>query len=185
MNYTGSDCVFLCELALYGPFYEIAEPLFFKRYHPGNAYLDWRSCISWFNPAWKGRISFPHWRQFFDFITTIRRVPLPLTERLRCYGTLAHWLILYGRRMIKDLLVAGYMFLHTRQWRSNAKPISIGSSRESDCASPMNMPRLALFGVFGVGNLGNDSTLEAMLSRHSGVSADGAHHLRVWESFLC
>ncbi len=116
-NYTGSDRVLLCELALYGPFYEIAEPLFYKRYHQANAYVDWRSRISWFNPTWKGRISIPHWHQFFDFITTIQRVHLPSTERRRCYGTLAHWLALYGRRMIKDLIVAGYMLLHTHRWR--------------------------------------------------------------------
>ena len=34
----------------------------------------------------------------------------------------------------------------------------------------MSVPQLALFGVFGVGNLGNDSTLEAML-----------HHIRKYQ----
>ncbi len=39
-NYTGSDRVLLCELALHGPFYLIREPLFFKRFHNRNIYKD-------------------------------------------------------------------------------------------------------------------------------------------------
>jgi len=117
-NYTDSDRVLLCELALHGPFYEIPEPLFYKRYHPGNAYIDWGSRMSWFNPAWKGRIVFPHWLQLFDFVRTIQRVPLPMSERLRCYRTLGEWVLTYGRKMAKDLVVAGYMALHTPQSRA-------------------------------------------------------------------
>ena len=39
-NYTDSDRTLLCELALRGRFYELPEPLFYKRYHPANVYLD-------------------------------------------------------------------------------------------------------------------------------------------------
>ena len=117
-NFTDSDRVLLCELALHGRFFEIPEALFHKRYHPGNAYIDWRSSrISWFNPAWKGKIILPYWLKLFHLFVVIHRVSLPLRERLSCYGTLLLWLLKYGRRMIKDVLVAAYMILHSKEWR--------------------------------------------------------------------
>ena len=49
-NYTGSDRALLCELALHGPFVQIPEPLFYKRYHRGNQYKDWRGRMAWSCP---------------------------------------------------------------------------------------------------------------------------------------
>ena len=116
-DYTSSDRPLLCELALHGPFFEIREPLFYKRYHAKNAYLDWRARMAWFDPDWKGKISFPNWLQFFDTIQTIHRVPLPLQERFLCYLLMLKWILLHTRYMVKDLLVALQMVLFTREQR--------------------------------------------------------------------
>ncbi|MEZ4867877.1 MAG: glycosyltransferase [Caldilineaceae bacterium] len=116
-NYTDSDRVLLCELALYGRFYEIPEPLFYKRHHQKNVYLDWRARMAWFNPAWKGKIAFPNWLQLFDCLDTLRRVPLPMGEKFLCYLTMIPWLIRYSRHMVKDLLVALQMAIYSREWR--------------------------------------------------------------------
>src|SRR5205814_8332718 len=43
LNYTGSDRTLLCELSLHGRFHQVREPLFYKRFHPGNVYTDWRA----------------------------------------------------------------------------------------------------------------------------------------------
>jgi glycosyltransferase involved in cell wall biosynthesis len=118
LNYTDSDRVFLTELSLYGRFHEIPEPLFYKRYHPKNEYLDWRTRMAWFDPSYEGRIVFPNWIQFLDFIVTIQRVPLPVLEKIRCYLHLfGPWLFKNGKKLIKDVIVAATMLAHSRQWR--------------------------------------------------------------------
>ena len=118
-NYTGSDRTLMCELSLYGQFYEIQEPLFFKRFHQGNIYQDWRTRMAWFDPNINGKIVFPFWRQFIDYLRTIRRVPISKYEKFRCYlYIMGKWLLLINSlKMIKDLLYAIYMLMHSRKWR--------------------------------------------------------------------
>ena len=87
-DYTGSDRTLMSELALYGPFHNIEEQLFRKRLHPGNEYVDWRTRMAWFGEKYKGRIVLPWWKQLFDYLAVIRRVPLtrdgsPNTRRRR------------------------------------------------------------------------------------------------------
>ncbi|MFN2304132.1 MAG: glycosyltransferase family 2 protein [Anaerolineales bacterium] len=116
-NYTNSDRTLLAEIALYGEFYEISEYLFFKRMHLRNMYLDWRTRMAWFEPSREGKIVFPWWMQFFDYIRVIGRTPLPLKEKLSCYLFMAEWLLIFGKHLLKDLFVAIYMALHTEDWR--------------------------------------------------------------------
>jgi glycosyltransferase involved in cell wall biosynthesis len=108
-NYTDSDRTLLCELALYGQFYEIPEVLFYHRMHRGSSvevYPDWRARMEWFDPSFHGRIVFPHWAQCADYFKTIRRVPLGFRERTHCYFKMGCWLWYYGKGLAKDLLVA-------------------------------------------------------------------------------
>ncbi|MCB8977320.1 MAG: glycosyltransferase family 2 protein [Ardenticatenaceae bacterium] len=117
-NYTGSDRTLMCELSLYGQFYEIQEPLFFKRFHPGNIYQDWRTRMAWFNPNINGKIVFPFWVQFVDYLRTIKRVPNSKYEKFRCYLFMGKWLFFVnGLKMIKDVLYASYMLMHSPKWR--------------------------------------------------------------------
>lgn len=118
-DFTGSDRVLLCELCFHGPFYEIPQPLFYKRFHPKNVYLDWRARMAWFNPDEKGKITFPSWLQFFNYLTAIARGPLSMLDRFRCYLVMSKWLKAHGKSMIKDLLVALKMVLRTKEWRKN------------------------------------------------------------------
>ena len=120
LNYTNSDRVLLCELALRGPFVQIPEPLFFKRYHSGNQYKDWRGRMAWFLPDLQrtGAIACPHWMEFFDYITTIRRVPLAPRQRLLCYGwLLGPWLAKRSRNLAGDVLHAAIMATSFRDRR--------------------------------------------------------------------
>ncbi len=109
-NYTDSDRTFLCELSLYGKFYQIPEFLFSKRYHAGmstQVFNDYRGRMAWFDPEFnlKGKIAMPHWMQFFHYLRIIRRAPISFAEKLRCYLHMVRWLFLYQRwRMMgKDL----------------------------------------------------------------------------------
>jgi hypothetical protein len=62
-NFTEADRVFLCRLAFHGPFGSIDRPLFYKRLHPKNWYLNRRDRMAWFNPYANGKAALPHWLQ--------------------------------------------------------------------------------------------------------------------------
>ncbi len=119
-DFTGSDRVLLCELAFRGRFYEIVEPLFFKRHHAKNVYIDWRARMAWFNPAWKGKITFPNWLQFFNYLSAIQQGPISPLDKFYCYLIMVGWVAIHGNSMIKDLLVALKMSLKSEEWRKNA-----------------------------------------------------------------
>jgi glycosyltransferase involved in cell wall biosynthesis len=108
VNYTDSDRTFLVELSLYGPYFQIPEYLFYKRYHPGMStaqYSNWRERMAWFFPEDPNRLDFPHWSQFFHYLRIITRAPLSIGERLRAYGLMIYWVSRYRRwwEMLKDL----------------------------------------------------------------------------------
>ncbi|MBX3013811.1 MAG: glycosyltransferase [Caldilineaceae bacterium] len=120
-DFTGSDRVLLCELAFHGKFHEVAEPLFYKRHHAKNIYLDWRARMAWFNPELKGKITFPNWLQFLNYLQIIHQGPLSPLEKGRCYLTMLEWLGVHGKSMVKDVTVALTMALHSKEWRKNVQ----------------------------------------------------------------
>jgi glycosyltransferase involved in cell wall biosynthesis len=111
LNYTDADRTLLAELALYGQFHQIAEPLFFKRIHPKMstlAFPDWHERMAWFNPGINKRIVFPHWQQFFHYMWIIMKSPINGTERLECLKYMSRWILRewHGRWMARDLKIA-------------------------------------------------------------------------------
>jgi glycosyltransferase involved in cell wall biosynthesis len=103
--YAISDKVLIVELALRGVFAEVPEVLFFHGWHGDNMGLqnpDARDQHVWFNPGDSGRLVFPHWRIFGEYIRLLRRVRLPFGERLRCYSHLLSCQWQYRRDLYKD-----------------------------------------------------------------------------------
>jgi hypothetical protein len=105
----GADRALLAELALYGPFIQLREPLLKVRLHP-NRYTE--SCtrpddrLSWHDTQRKGKIHLPTWRLFWEYFTIVRtKLPSSL-QRFRCYGHLLRWWIRNWNwaRMIVDLV---------------------------------------------------------------------------------
>lgn len=121
LNYTDSDRVLLTDLALRRPFLQLPEALFYKRFHEGNQYKDWRGRMAWFLPDLEktGKVSFPTWFQFFHYLRVIKRAPLLLRHKLPCYAWMVHWLSWNGTRMAKDLFVAAYLLVHSREFRKS------------------------------------------------------------------
>jgi hypothetical protein len=98
-NYSGSDRPFLSELSLYGKFYQISEPLFYKRLH-ANASLglaDLYLRMPWHKPelteALKNPSLFQEIDQFLLFYRLyfahccriISRAPINFQERVYCF----------------------------------------------------------------------------------------------------
>jgi glycosyltransferase involved in cell wall biosynthesis len=106
-NYIDADKVFLCGLAMRGPFITIDRPLFYKRFHPKNYVADWRDRMAWFNPDKKGKPSFPNWLELSGFAKVVATAKIPLRDRVVCAGITVAWAVWYSPKLAKDLLVAG------------------------------------------------------------------------------
>jgi glycosyltransferase involved in cell wall biosynthesis len=103
--YSYSDDTFLAELILHGQFYQIPEPLFFYRIHPGQStrsYPSRSALMAWFNPS-ASRFSLPFLRLFRGYLSLVWRSPVPWRIRLRCYSSLAGWFWFFRDWLTEDL----------------------------------------------------------------------------------
>ena len=114
-NYTDSDRVWLCELAAKGRFAVVPEPLFCKRYHAGNIYVDTRARTAWFNPEWNGRIAVPNWLQLGAHLRIAVTIRGSALTKLRLVGIAMRWAFDNRFRLAKDVLVSTMMLLRIRR----------------------------------------------------------------------
>ncbi len=103
-NYPDSDRTLLAELGLYGPFFEIREPLFLHRLHDRGSVTanpTRHDRISWFDPGKARKLVFPNWRQLYEMLLVPLRVPLSPKDRLLCYRHMLTW-IRRRRKHLRD-----------------------------------------------------------------------------------
>jgi glycosyltransferase involved in cell wall biosynthesis len=128
LNYTNSDRVLLCELALHGRFHQVPTPLFYKRFHAGNQYQDWRGRMAWFLPDLNqtGKVTFPNWLELFDYFTTVHRVELDRREKALCYAWIAGpWMLRRSLGLARDVVEGVY--LSTRSLEQRRKKYALES----------------------------------------------------------
>ena len=126
LNYTDSDRTLLAELSLYGRFFEVPEVLFYHRMHKSmstKVYGGWQERTAWFDPGKQGRAVFPLWRQFFEYIKCIFRVPLRRTERALCFFPMGIWLRDQWIDMLRELTKGAGQILRSALTR---KPRRLG-----------------------------------------------------------
>lgn len=107
--YTESDDVLVAELALFGRFLEVPDCLFFRREHPERsvtAHQRTRERTGWFDPSREGRIVFPTWRIAREYVRSVSTAPLNTTDRLRCLGTVAEWMLHNSEFLVRNVLWA-------------------------------------------------------------------------------
>ena len=113
LNYSDSDRTFLAELSLYGKFYKIDEPLFYKRYHQKRSievYRDRYKRMAWFYPEIdENRLPyfcyFMYWRQIFHLILIVYRAPMNLKNRFLCYSRILIWMRRSREKLIAEILI--------------------------------------------------------------------------------
>jgi glycosyltransferase involved in cell wall biosynthesis len=107
-SFPNSDVPFLAELALYGKFIELPEPLFFRRVHSLSVhrYPTALERMVIFDPASLSKIRFPNWQLFGAYFSAIHRVPIGFSERFRCYACMHIWLRRWGRSLLQDIVSA-------------------------------------------------------------------------------
>jgi|WetSurMetagenome_2_1015567.scaffolds.fasta_scaffold03294_4 glycosyltransferase involved in cell wall biosynthesis len=104
--YTASDKILLTELALRGPFHQLPEALFFRRYHsqgslavhPNPAERD-----GWFDSHKRNRRAFVQWKWFAANIGAIHRAPLSIKESFASYLQMWRYFILYRYALKNEL----------------------------------------------------------------------------------
>jgi glycosyltransferase involved in cell wall biosynthesis len=118
-DYADSDRVLLAELLMYGRFRRIPECLFLRRAHPLQSTAiapDRQSRTVWFNPSKKGRLLFPHFRQFVEYLAVLRRAPIGWRARASCFAAMARWMIHNRKRLFHDLLFAARQVVRPLYW---------------------------------------------------------------------
>jgi glycosyltransferase involved in cell wall biosynthesis len=105
-DYADSDRVLLAELALYGRFHQVPDYLFFRRAHAQQSTAlapDRQTRTVWFNPAYAGKLVFPHFRQLREYLAVLRRVPIGWRDRASCLLAMLEWIVTNRRRLVGDL----------------------------------------------------------------------------------
>ncbi len=90
----GADRAFLAQMALRGRLIQLDRPLVQMREHENRYTRRHASLVErmrWHDASRASRLVFPTWRLYGEYVKMVRGEPLPLAERLRCWGVLGHW----------------------------------------------------------------------------------------------
>jgi glycosyltransferase involved in cell wall biosynthesis len=132
-SYVSADEMLLARLSLLGRFHEIPERLFISRHHsrqsiktlPVRLEQSRRFRLTdrypalpapeWWDPAKTRAISFPEFRQLYEYFLSIYRSPLSANQKLRSFPILLVWIRIHFWHMLKDLLIAADQVLYNLQ----------------------------------------------------------------------
>jgi glycosyltransferase involved in cell wall biosynthesis len=115
LEFIGSDWNLAFELAMLGRFYEFPERLYLRRSHPQESIklFPKHERMTYSCPAKANEISFPTWRQSYEYFRSVRRFDLSSKTKTECYSELLQWMM-YRRTKIdlmKDIRMATKKFL--------------------------------------------------------------------------
>ena len=108
-SFHGADRALLAQLALRGRMIQLPAPLVQMREHE-NRYTRSRGRAidraAWHDARMRGRVNFPTWRLYLEYLKMVHGEDLSPDERARCYAVLARW---WGRnwnaaRAVVDIL---------------------------------------------------------------------------------
>jgi glycosyltransferase involved in cell wall biosynthesis len=131
-SYVNSDGVLLAQVALLGRFWESDKVLFINTRHEsqsgqtvpvrlkaGGFRLIQRHgtlpCPEWWDPSKSRAVTFPEFRQFYEYIASVKRAPLSASQKLHAYVLMMAWTKKHFRRMMKDLVIAADQILFNYQ----------------------------------------------------------------------
>lgn len=93
-SFHGADRAFLAQMALRGRFVQIPDALVEMREH-GARYTRSRvrstERLAWHDASLSGRVSYPTWRLYAEYLKAVAGERLLASERLKCYAVLARW----------------------------------------------------------------------------------------------
>jgi len=129
-NYVWSELVLGGELLLLGEFSEIPEYLFFFRCHSQTSRATkgrsgFNELAVWFDPNNQGKIVLPQWKIFFQYLSSIKRVPMNWSEKVSCYAQMGRWFSWKWKRLAKELILAILQFFNKLVYGSPNKGLFV------------------------------------------------------------
>lgn len=107
-NYLGADRNLLAELALRGRLYKYPDYLFNIRDHSKRSVRAGdqspQSRAIWFDPMNRGKRMYEHPHHFIEYVKSIHRVPLSVSERAASYQKLFKWTWREKKTMMNDFI---------------------------------------------------------------------------------
>jgi len=105
-KHVSADIGFLAELSLYGKFYEVRKPQFFRRFHEDSS--SWKRGdqdqeARRFHAANVRRVPFQSWRYHGTFSRAVLRSPLSVGKKIKLLGRLSQVMYWDGRSLYEDL----------------------------------------------------------------------------------
>jgi glycosyltransferase involved in cell wall biosynthesis len=155
-SYVNSDGVLLAQVALLGRFWQSDKVLFINTRHEsqsaqtvpvrlkaGGFRLIRRHgtlpCPEWWDPSKSWAVTFPEFRQFYEYIASVKRAPLSASQKLHAYALMMTWTKKHFRRMMKDLVIAADQILFNYQNSRAARRLetqSTGTQKKSEVELP-------------------------------------------------
>ena len=115
-GFPGADVTLLAELSLYGKFWEIHRPLFYRRMHGASStsLTTMESVQEFFDPKKKGKLFLYLWTHLFQHAAAVRRAPLTLAKKATLFGVLLRWMIGSRNQFGRELIDAAEKLLTRR-----------------------------------------------------------------------
>ena len=104
--YVASDKILLAELALRGPFHQLTEELFFRRYHATaslSLHPQPEDRDRWFDTQRSAPRLFVHWKWFAANLESIHHAHLSPAQSVACYAHMWRYLGLYRYSLYDEL----------------------------------------------------------------------------------
>ena len=137
-SYVNSDGVLLAQMGLLGRFWESDEFLFINTRHENQSSQTVPSrlksggfrlihrhgtlpCPEWWDPAKTHVVTFPEFRQLYEYAASVKRSRLTLSQKVRAHALMLPWAKKHFRRMMKDLIIAADQILFNYQNRRAAR----------------------------------------------------------------
>lgn len=105
-NFPGADLIFVGELALFGQFHEIPQPLFFRRMHAGasSSIKSGDGQQAFMDPQVRRRKMFARlWRHFYENMRSVLHAPLKTHEYLQLLWFLVREMIATREQFLEEL----------------------------------------------------------------------------------
>jgi glycosyltransferase involved in cell wall biosynthesis len=131
-SYVNSDGVLLAQVALLGRFWESEKALFINTRHENQSTQAVPARLAsqgfrlirrhgtlpspeWWDPTRSRAVTFPEFRQFYEYTASVKRAPLSAKQKLHAYALMLPWTKKHFRRMMKDLVIAADQILFNYQ----------------------------------------------------------------------
>lgn len=107
-HYIGWDPVFIWELALRGPVFQLFEPALLRRFHRGSIsrVKTVKEMRKWVEPGTSAGMNFPHWAWAYERARSLLATPMNLGEKLRITMFLMRTTLWQRQQLARDITQA-------------------------------------------------------------------------------